>query len=77
MASLLTCVNAFKQSLTGGAFEALAAATKDSLQIVSTGDPNTPAGWIEEAWLPTRLTRWSGTSSPSGSETTRTVYAAS
>ena len=50
MASLLTCVNAFKQSLTGGSFEALAAATKDSLQIVSTGDPNTPAGWIEEAW---------------------------
>jgi hypothetical protein len=50
MASLLTCVNAFKQSLTGGSFEALSAATKDSLQIVSTGDPNTPAGWIEETW---------------------------
>lgn len=50
MAALLTCVNAFKQSLTGGSFEALAAATKDSLQVVSTGDPNTPAGWIEEAW---------------------------
>src|SRR5690349_16057011 len=50
MASLLTCVNAFKQSLTGGAFEALAAATGDSLSIVSTGDPNTPAGWIEEVW---------------------------
>ena len=50
MASLLTCVNAFKQSLTGGSFEALSAATKDSLQIVSTGDPGTPAGWIEEVW---------------------------
>lgn len=51
MAQLLTCVNAFKQSLTGGSFEALAAGTKDSLQIVSTGDPNTPAGWIEEVWV--------------------------
>jgi len=50
MASLLTCTNAFKQSLSGGSFEALSAATKDSLQIVSTGDPNTPAGWIEEVW---------------------------
>lgn len=50
MPPLLTCVNAFKQSLTGGAFEALAAGTKDSLSIVSTGDPNTPAGWIEEVW---------------------------
>src|SRR5690242_17642700 len=50
MAALLTCVNAFKQSLSGGSFEALAAATGDSLSIVSTGDPNTPAGWIEEVW---------------------------
>ena len=50
MAALLSCVNAFKQSLSGGSFEALAACTKDSLQIISTGDPNTPAGWIEEAW---------------------------
>lgn len=50
MPALLTCVNAFKQSLTGGSFEALAAASNDSLSIVSTGDPNTPAGWIEEVW---------------------------
>src|SRR5215469_17279373 len=50
MAALLTCVNTFKQSLTGSSFEALSAATKDSLQVVSTGDPNTPAGWIEEVW---------------------------
>lgn len=50
MAPLLTCVNAFKQSLSGGSFEALAAGTKDSLQVVSTGDPGTPAGWIEEVW---------------------------
>lgn len=51
MPPLLTCVNTFKQSLTGGSFEALAAATKDSLSVVSTGDPNTPAGWIEEVWV--------------------------
>src|SRR5215469_8961593 len=50
MAALLTCVNTFKQSLTGSSFEALSAATKDSLQVVSTGDPSTPAGWIEEVW---------------------------
>lgn len=50
MPALLTCVNAFKQSLSGGSFEALAACTKDSLTVVSTGEPNVPAGWIEEVW---------------------------
>lgn len=35
MPPVLTCINAFKQNLTGGAFEALAAATGDSLAIVN------------------------------------------
>src|SRR5436305_333755 len=48
MPPVLTCINTFKQSLTGGAFEALAAGTKDSLAIISSGDPGTPAGWLEE-----------------------------
>lgn len=35
MPPVITCINAFKQNLTGGAFEALAAASGDSLSIVN------------------------------------------
>ena len=34
MPPVLTCINAFKQSLSGGSFEALSAATSDSLTII-------------------------------------------
>lgn len=35
MPPVITCINAFKQNLTGGAFESLAAASGDSLSIVN------------------------------------------
>lgn len=42
----VTCINAFKQSLSGGAFEALAACTGDSLSILNFPDANN--AWVEE-----------------------------
>lgn len=48
MSGVVTCINAFKQSLTGSAFEALAACTKDSLTVISTANPSVPAAWMEE-----------------------------
>ncbi len=46
MPPVITSIGAFKQSLTGGAFEALAAATQDSLSIIqyATGS----AAYVEE-----------------------------
>lgn len=48
MPPVITSLGAFKQSLTGGAFEALAAATKDSLSIISF--PQGDQAWIEEVF---------------------------
>lgn len=48
MPPVLTSIGTFKQSLTGGAFEALAACTADSLTIISFPDNNN--AWVEEAW---------------------------
>lgn len=48
MPPVLTSIAAFKQSLTGGAFEALAACTADSLTIISFPDNNN--AWVEEVW---------------------------
>lgn len=46
MPPVITSIGAFKQNLTGGAFEALAAATKDSLTIISF--PDGDMAWVEE-----------------------------
>jgi hypothetical protein len=46
MAPVITSIGAFKQSLTGGAFEALAANTGDSLSIIDFPDP--AAAYLEE-----------------------------
>jgi hypothetical protein len=46
MPPVLTSIGAFKQSLSGGAFEALAAATGDSLTIISF--PDNANAWVEE-----------------------------
>lgn len=46
MPPVITCINAFKQSLTGSAFEALAAATGDSLSIIDF--PDESAAYVEE-----------------------------
>jgi hypothetical protein len=46
MPPVITSIGAFKQNLTGGAFEALAAGTKDSLSIISF--PDGEQAWIEE-----------------------------
>jgi hypothetical protein len=48
MPPVITSIGAFKQSLTGGSFEALAAATKDSLSIISF--PDSEQAWIEEVF---------------------------
>jgi hypothetical protein len=48
MGAILTSVAAFKQSLTGGAFEALAAATSDSLSILNYTPGS--AAYVEEIW---------------------------
>jgi hypothetical protein len=48
MPPVITSIGAFKQSLTGGAFEALAAATKDSLSIISF--PDSEQAWVEEVF---------------------------
>jgi hypothetical protein len=48
MGAVLTSINAFKQSLTGSAFEALAAATGDSLSILNYA-PNSSAS-VEEIY---------------------------
>ena len=48
MGAALQVINTFKQSLTGGAFEALAAGTGDSLTFQTT--PSNPAGWLAEIW---------------------------
>ena len=48
MPPVITSIGAFKQSLTGGSFEALAAATKDSLTIISF--PTGEQAWIEEVF---------------------------
>jgi len=48
MPPVITSIGAFKQSLTGGSFEALSAGTKDSLTIISF-PPNEQA-WIEEVY---------------------------
>jgi hypothetical protein len=46
MPPVITSIAAFKQNITGGAFEALAAATKDSLSIISFPDAN--QAYVEE-----------------------------
>ena len=46
MPPVLTSIGAFKQSLTGSAFEALAACTADSLTIISF--PDNASAWVEE-----------------------------
>jgi hypothetical protein len=48
MAPVLTSILAFKQSLTGGAFEALAAGSSDSLTIISY--PDSANAYVEEIW---------------------------
>lgn len=48
MPPVLTSLGAFKQGLTGGSFEALAACTADSLTIISF--PNTANAYLEEVW---------------------------
>ena len=48
MPPVITSIGAFKQNLTGGAFEALAACTADSLSIIAF---NSPANaYVEEIW---------------------------
>jgi hypothetical protein len=46
MPPVVTSISAFKQSITGGAFEALAAATQDSLSIISF--PSGSSAYVEE-----------------------------
>lgn len=46
MPPVLTSINTFKQSLSGGSFEALSACTADSLTIISFPDNN--KAWVEE-----------------------------
>lgn len=46
MPPVLTSIGTFKQSLTGGAFEALSACTADSLTIIAFPDGN--KAWVEE-----------------------------
>ena len=48
MPPVLTSIGAFKQSLAGSAFEALAACTKDSLTIIAFPDANN--AYLEEVW---------------------------
>jgi hypothetical protein len=48
MPPVITSIAAFKQSLTGGSFEALAAGTKDSLSIIAF--PDAEQAWIEEVF---------------------------
>lgn len=48
MPPVITSIGAFKQSLTGGSFEALAGATKDSLSIIAF--PDNEMAWIEEVF---------------------------
>lgn len=55
MPPILTCINAFKQSLTGSAFEALAAATNDSLSIVNMA-PGSGA-FVEEIYAGNSATK--------------------
>jgi hypothetical protein len=43
---VLTSISTFKQNLTGGAFEALAAVSGDSLSIIAFPDAN--SAWVEE-----------------------------
>lgn len=50
MGAALQVINLFKRNLTGGAFEALAAGTGDSLTFQTVGDPSQPAGWLAEIW---------------------------
>jgi hypothetical protein len=48
MPPVLTSIGAFKQNITGGAFEALAAATADSLTVIAFPDNNN--AWVEEVF---------------------------
>lgn len=48
MPPVLTSIGAFKQNLTGGAFEALAACTADSLSIIAFDSP--AHAYVEEIW---------------------------
>ena len=48
MPPVITSIGALKQSLSGGSFEALSAATKDSLSIISF--PDNERAWIEEVF---------------------------
>jgi hypothetical protein len=48
MPPVLTSIGAFKQNITGGAFEALAPTTADSLTIISF--PTEYSAWVEEVW---------------------------
>lgn len=48
MGAALQVLNAYSTSLTGGAFEALTAATGDSFTFQTV--PSNPAGWLAEIW---------------------------
>lgn len=48
MPPVLTSIGTFKQSITGGAFEALAATTKDSLTVIAYPDGSN--AYVEEVW---------------------------
>lgn len=48
MPPVLTSIGTFKQSLTGGAFEALAACTADSLTVIAFPDGSN--AYVEEIW---------------------------
>lgn len=55
MPPLLTCINAFKQSLTGSAFEALAAASGDSLSIMNFAEGSN--AFVEEVYAGNSATK--------------------
>ena len=48
MPPVITSIGCFKQSLTGGAFEALAACTADSLTVIAFPDGSN--AYVEEIW---------------------------
>jgi hypothetical protein len=55
MGAVLTCVNTFKQSLTGSAFESISAATGDSTTILNYAPGSYAA--VEEVWAGNNTTK--------------------
>ncbi len=55
MGAVLTSINSFKQALTGGAFEALAAATGDSLSIMNYAEGS--RAFVEEIYAGNSATK--------------------